>query len=159
MSPYDTLVFRHKEDRCNMDFVMPKLEWDVSYSVGVASFDAQHKYIFNYINELRDTMMGKKGHDAVDKILVSLLDYTNGHFFNEEIMLFKHEFPDFDVHKAEHDKFLSEIRGLYVRFKAGETDSRLISAEIIAVVTELLQEHIMKTDMEYTSYLNSKGVR
>jgi len=142
-----------------MNSMMSKLEWDASYSVGVEAFDSQHKLIFNYINDLRDTMMGKKGKETVDHILVSLLDYTNTHFFTEEIILYKNEYPDFDRHKAEHDKFLAEIRGLYVRFKAGDEDSRLISAEIIAVVTELLQEHIFKADKSYTGFLHSKGVK
>ncbi|MBI5178309.1 MAG: hemerythrin family protein [Nitrospinae bacterium] len=142
-----------------MDFVMPKLEWDESYSVKVGEFNDQHKLLFDYINDLRDSMMGKKGKDTVTKTLNNLLDYTNTHFFNEEIMLYKHEYPDYEKHKAAHDQFLSDIRGFYVRFHAGSADSRLISAEIIAVVTELLQEHILKADKAYAAFLNSKGVK
>jgi hemerythrin len=145
--------------RSNMDFVMPKLEWDESYSVRVGAFDDQHKLLFDYINDLRESMMGKKGGDTVKDILVSLLNYTNTHFFNEEILLYKYEYPDYDKHKAAHDQFLSEIRSFYVRFMAGSADSRLISAEIIAVVTELLQEHILKADKAYAVFLNAKGVK
>lgn len=141
-----------------MNFVMQKLEWDSSYATGLESLDNEHKMLFGYINDLRDSLIGRKGKDVVGRVLEGLLEYTNGHFFNEEILLFKLRYPDYDAHKAQHEKFLSEVRGYYVAFKSGDVDSKLMSAEITAVVTEWLQEHIMKVDKAYVPFLKSKGV-
>jgi len=138
---------------------MQKLEWDDSYATGFAALDEEHKMLFGFINDLRETLLGRKGKEVIEKVLEGLLDYTNGHFFNEEILLYKLHYPEYYAHKAAHEKFLSEVRGYYVTFKAGDADSKLISAEITAVVTEWLQEHIMKVDKAYVPFLKSKGVR
>jgi hemerythrin len=148
-----------KAGRYKVDFIMQKLEWDNSYSVGVDDFDAEHKLLFGFINDLRESLIGRKGKEIVDHVLNGLLDYANTHFFHEEILLVKHGYPDYEAHKAEHEKFLSEVRGLYVRFHADNSESKLISAEIIGVVTEWLQEHIMKIDRAYAPFLASKGVK
>ncbi|MBI3795259.1 MAG: hemerythrin family protein [Nitrospinae bacterium] len=138
---------------------MSKLEWDDIYSVGVAGLDEEHKVLFDYINDLRDSLLGKKGKDTVKKVLDGLIAYTNDHFFHEEIMLYKSGYPDYERHKVEHERLIAEIRGLYVRFHADDAESKLISAEIIAIITEWLQEHIVKIDKQYSAFLNSKGIK
>ncbi len=138
---------------------MPKIEWDQQYSVGVGKFDEQHKKLFDYLNDLRESMLGRKGKEVVAAVLDGLLDYTNGHFLDEEVAMFRTDYPDYWEHKAQHDKFLSEIRGFYVRFHAGHEDSRLISAEIVAVVTEQLQEHILIVDKAYSLHMKARGVK
>ncbi|MBI5179115.1 MAG: bacteriohemerythrin [Nitrospinae bacterium] len=111
---------------------MARLKWEDSLSTGVSLYDEQHQKLIRYVNELRDGMMGKNEGDAVEKTLVSLLDYTNTHFFDEEIELYKRDYPEYEKHKAEHDRFLWAVRGLYVRFKTGRANSRMIGAEILA---------------------------
>jgi hemerythrin len=140
------------------DSFMGRLEWDPIYSVGVTAFDNEHKVLFGFINDLRDSMLGRKGKETVEKVLEGLLDYTNTHFLNEEVTLYQYGYPKYAEHKAQHEALLSVARRLYVEFKAGATDSKIISAEIIAVCTEWLQEHIMKVDKDYMAFLKSKGV-
>ena len=138
---------------------MKKLEWDDSYSVGVHDIDAEHKFLFHFINDLQETLLGKKGRETVENVLNGLFNHASSHFIHEEILLYKNGYPEYNAHKAEHDKLLSEFRGCYVAFMAGGADSRLISAEIIAVLTEWLQEHVLKADKAYAHFLKSKAVR
>jgi len=138
--------------------VMPRLEWDDKYSLGIDKFDNQHKELFEYINELRDIMMGNRSEDMIEHTFKSILNFTMTHFLEEEIFLFKNEYPDYENHKREHDNFMNEVKGLYVQSKADKSNSKIISAEITGVLTEWIQVHIVKTDKDYVDYFRSKNI-
>lgn len=138
--------------------VMPRLEWDNKYSLGIPVFDEQHKELFEYINELRDIMMGTKSDDMIENTFKSILNFTMTHFLDEEIFLFKNQYPDYEQHKAEHDNFMNEVKGLYVQSKAERSNSKIISAEITGILTEWIQEHIVITDRKYVEYFKSKKI-
>lgn len=139
---------------------MPKLEWDELFATGIDRYDNQHKVLFDYINDLRQNAFGKAGPEAkavIEKVLNSMLNYSLTHFLDEEVELYRHRFPGFDDHKAEHDQFLIAVRDLFIRFKAGKSDMRIICAEILAVSSEWLQGHILVKDKAYGEFLKSKG--
>ncbi len=137
--------------------MMPKLEWEELFSTGIDYFDKQHKVLFGFINVLRSNTVGKRNLEVVNEVTDSLLNYTMTHFLEEEIVLCRLDFPGFADHKAEHDEFLIAVRDLYIRFKAGKSESRLIAAEIITVVSEWLQGHILVKDKAYGEFLLQKG--
>lgn len=140
---------------------MPKLEWDELFATGITRYDNQHKVLFDYINELRSITLGKSGPEArltIEKVLASLVNYTLTHFLDEEVELYRFGYPDFDDHKAEHDQFIVAVRDLYIRFRAGKSDMRIICAEILAVVSEWIQGHILVKDKAYGEFLKSKGI-
>ncbi len=133
--------------------MMPKLEWDGLFSTGIDYFDNQHKVLFGFLNVLRSNTVGKRDKEVVNEVVDSLLTYTMTHFLEEEIILCRLEYPGFAEHKAEHDEFLVAVRDLYIRFKAGKGESRSIAAEIIMVVSEWLQGHILVKDKAYGEFL------
>ncbi|MBI5636691.1 MAG: hemerythrin family protein [Nitrospinae bacterium] len=137
--------------------MMPKLEWDEIFSTGIERFDSQHKVLFGFLNVLRANALGKRDKEVVNEVTDSLLTYTMTHFLEEEITLCRLEYPGYADHKAEHDQFLIAARDLYIRFKAGKSESRIIAAEIITVVSEWLQGHILVKDKAYGEFLLQKG--
>lgn len=139
--------------------MMGKLSWDESFSVGVTRFDDQHKVLFGYINELYDAMRDKKEREVVGPVLEKLLNYTLTHFFEEEIELLKTGYPGFTRHKEAHDKLVAVVREYYIRFRVGNEPGRKMLIEIIAVLNDWLNEHIMIVDKSYSAWLNSRGVR
>ncbi len=137
---------------------MNKFEWTEDYSVKVDRFDAQHRRLFIYINQVHDAMSYAADQKVVEEILGNLVDYTMTHFLEEEVELLASDYPDYDRHKQAHDDFVSKIRGLLVRFKASKKMSRILCAEIFAVLTDWLTNHIMVVDQAYADYLNKRGV-
>lgn len=138
---------------------MSKLKWDPSFSVGIEKYDNQHKAIIDYINKLHDSLHVKDNRDTVSEILTNMTDYTVSHFLDEEVELYKHNYPGYNAHKELHDKLVAEVRSFQVSFRVGKVSSRKISIEIIAVLTEWLVNHILKVDKQYTDFLVSKGVK
>ena len=133
--------------------MMQKLEWEELFSTGIEHFDNQHKVLFGFLNVLRANTVGKRDKEVVNEVIDSLLNYTMTHFLEEEIVLCRLEFPGYAEHKAEHDEFLVAVRDLYIRFKAGKCESRSMAAEIVTVVSEWLQGHILVKDKAYGEFL------
>lgn len=141
-----------------MNITMPAIKWDEKYSVGVPKMDEDDRVFFEFLNTLCDSMMGKmENKKQSEKTLISLLNFTMGHMLGEEVMLYKSDYPQIEKHIAEHDRYLSELRRMYVRYFAGDMDSRIMSAEMIGLLTELLQEHILRDDKMVGEFLNSNS--
>jgi hemerythrin-like metal-binding protein len=132
------------------------IEWDNSYSVGIQSFDGQHKKIFGMINALHAAMVEKKTREAMGKTLEELVEYTRTHFADEEVLMEKHKFPEYGQHKRAHDELIVQVNDLYHRFRLGEP---VISVELFGFLMNWLKNHIQGVDKKYTAFLNAKGVR
>lgn len=135
---------------------MPLMEWDNSYSVGVAEFNEQHKKLFGLINTLNDAMKAGKSKDALGDVLKGLIDYTATHFAAEEKMMLTHDYLQTQMHKGEHDKLVKQVLKLQDEFKAGKM---MLSMEVMNFLKDWLNTHIAVSDKKYGSFFNAKGIR
>ena len=134
---------------------MALLAWNDTYSVKVRQFDEQHKKLIVMINQLHDAMRVGKGADAVGEVLKSLIDYTSTHFAAEERLMKMHSYPEYELHKKEHNLLVMEVLDIQKSMKEG---TKPLSMNMMAFLKEWLVKHIQGDDRKYGSYLNSKGV-
>lgn len=134
---------------------MPIITWTPSISVSVAEFDAQHKKLIDYINELFDAMKVGKANDVVGKILANLITYTKLHFANEEKNMVKFSYPEYAQHKAEHDALTSKVIEFQDKFNRGQVT---VSIELMNFLKEWLTKHITGTDKKYGPFFNQNGL-
>ncbi len=141
--------FTYKSD------TMTLMDWNDALSVNVGEVDKHHKILINLINEVyRGVMLKwpeKKIHDTLDE----LVNFTHTHFAYEERLFDKHGYPDQKAHALKHKELLAQVGELVTRFKSGEAG---IGTEMLSFLKDWLVKHIMGTDQQYTSFLNSKGV-
>lgn len=137
---------------------IPKIKWDENLSVNIIKIDYGHKLIIGYINCLFDSMMAQTTEKTEEELFKSILDFIPEHFLNEEVEMYRHRYPDRAEHREIHDRFLSSLRELYVWYRSGTTDSVLISLELLALLTEWLQDHVLKIDKVCGRHLNARGV-
>lgn len=135
---------------------MALFTWNNSYSVGVAEIDGQHQEIMRMINELNESMLKGKGKEAVGGILSKLINYTASHFGVEEKLMAKHGYPEYEEHKAKHDKMVGKVLALQKDVNAGKLT---VSSEVMSFLQDWLNKHIMGTDKKYGPFLNGKGVQ
>jgi hemerythrin len=135
-----------------MDFI----RWKEAYSVQVQEIDEQHKKLFSLINHLADAMKVGKGRDVLAVVLTELVDYTDYHFKTEELLFQQHEYPDFEKHKRMHDDLTGKARSLKASFDGGNTK---LSVDLMLLLSNWLNDHILREDRKYGPYLNSKGVQ
>ena len=133
------------------------MEWGPKLSVGVGSFDTEHKKLVSMVNELFDAINAGKGKERLGTILDALIGYTATHFQHEEQAMQATGYADFARHKQEHDALTKQVIEVQKKFAGGATAA--LSAEVMAFLKNWLIKHIMGTDKAYTAHLNAKGIK
>jgi hemerythrin len=129
---------------------MPIFEWDDSYSVGNREIDGHHQHLFELLNRMYDDFTGGVSPRELQPILDELIDYATYHFSAEEARMTSAAYPEFEVHKKEHDRFIKRV--VEMQLDLPNRESRLY-LEALTFLRNWLAEHILKPDMRYRRYL------
>ena len=132
------------------------IDWAPNLSIGIQSFDTEHKKLVGYLNELNSAMMAGSGKAACERILTGLISYTKTHFANEERIFDLYHYPDAEAHKQEHVNLIREVGSFYERFQRNEV---ALSVSLLQFLESWLKNHIQVTDKKYGVFLNAKGLR
>ena len=132
------------------------LQWKDEYSVGIESIDQQHKKLINLINQLQTAVKYSTGEEFEREALNELVDYTKTHFSYEEGVLEQNAYPDFEAHKAQHEKMISKVEEVLAEY---EKDSDTAMTNALNFLSEWLINHINGTDKQYSHFLIDKGVK
>lgn len=135
---------------------MSYLEWSDSFSVKVKEIDDQHKKLIGMINKLHDAMLANRGREVQEEIIFEMLEYVSYHFTTEEKYMSSFAYPDYEAHKREHLEFAAEVADLKARIDRG---ALMLSIMPLSLLRDWLQNHILVTDMKYSEFLNSKGLK
>lgn len=134
---------------------MALIEWSDSLSVGVATFDEQHKKLIAMINNLNDAMKVGKSKEVLGGILKGVIDYTATHFASEEKAFDQFGYLQALAHKVEHKKLVAKVTQFDKEFREGKA---MMSIEIMNFLKEWLSTHILGTDKKYGPFLREKGM-
>jgi hemerythrin len=132
------------------------VEWKDSYSVGIDSIDQQHKKLLGLINQLQTAVDYSTGEEFEREALDELVDYTKTHFTYEEGLLEQNDYPDFEPHKAQHEKMIREVERVLAEYEKDHDTAMQNAADYLK---DWLINHINGTDKEYSSHLIGKGVK
>lgn len=135
------------------------LKWKDSFSCNVKEIDNQHKRLFEIgaslftIASLNDEF---DHYDEILKIIGELKDYTVYHFGYEEKLMKELGYSEFDEHKAEHEAFIRKV----LKFESEDLDVKQAESvmNLIVFVADWVTAHILKTDIKYKPFFNSKGI-
>jgi len=132
---------------------MSFFQWKDSMSVGIDEIDKQHMHLVSLIDDLYNAMSQGQGQNELDRIFQELFDYTKTHFFTEEKHMFVHQYPGYEEHKQEHEKFVEKIKSYKETFDAGDQKA---AVKVANFLKDWLTNHIMKTDQQYGPYLRER---
>jgi hemerythrin len=129
-----------------------QLVWNDGYSVNVESMDQQHMKLVGMLNTMSEAMAQQEGEDALDVIFKNLLDYVAIHFADEEALMRKYRYPEYDEHKKKHEAITREV----IAMKNNNDDSHAVkSVKMLRFLTDWLTKHIMGTDKKYGKFIAS----
>lgn len=134
---------------------MPLIEWDEKYSVGIQQIDEQHKQLIDLINALHDARCVDNGRESLATILHGLVSFAARHFTMEEDLLVQYEYPEFESHRREHDRFVQKVSDFHEDLNDGAS---ALSDDVMYFLRDWLIHHILGTDMKYSSFLKEKGL-
>ncbi|MCL2444217.1 MAG: hemerythrin family protein [Treponema sp.] len=128
--------------------------WDESYLLGNEQVDAQHRQLFDIVNNLVNNCKSDSDTEKMKNALNFLVDYTVQHFDDEEALQIKINYPEYENHKKLHDDFKLVVVDLVNRFNTSGSTSGL-GDDVKAIVIKWLVNHIMSEDKKIGVHLQN----
>jgi hemerythrin-like metal-binding protein len=129
--------------------------WEPRFSVGVTELDAQHKNLFDLINDYYDCISRGLAREAVAKVIDALAQYSRYHFSYEEKLMRKYGYTEVETQVAEHQKFIDAVVDFQARYSAG---TLLTPVEVSNFLKSWITGHILVSDMRYADCFRKSGV-
>jgi hemerythrin len=129
--------------------------WDGSLVTGNTMIDEQHQNLFQAINDLLQTCEEGKGKDELKKSLDFLTNYTIKHFFEEETLQKKYNYPDHPNHHKYHEAFKETVRDLSHQLIMGGATDALIQ-EVQNQIGGWLVSHIQVEDKKVAAHVKAQ---
>jgi hemerythrin len=117
--------------------------WKSEYSVGHPEIDHQHRYLFELWTMLDSIKNQQDNRLSLEQALLSLFDYVEIHFENEEKHLAAH--PEIETHQKIHADFIKQAKTFMEEFHNESLDIHTV----IDFLLDWLIHHIVETDIRY----------
>lgn len=128
--------------------------WNSSYCVNIDEMDKQHKKQLEYLDEINVGLTDNITNDEIIEILNSLYQFSKKHFHDEEELMKRYNFNDYENHKNIHNELLRKILVFEEELTKGIMDKSFVAV----ILKEWLLQHILEEDVKYSRYLNSQGI-
>ena len=126
------------------------ITWKPEYNIGIQEMDDQHMKLVELINNYCHAIVDGASKKEIFSVLDDVVDYAGYHFGDEESLLRKYGYPDYDDHIQIHQQVVSELLYHYKRYKSGVEEE---SVEIMRFLKNWLIGHIMRQDRKYANFI------
>lgn len=121
---------------------MAPIAWKESYSVGIEAVDHEHRELIELVNRLQAAMLRAEDADAIEAAFGDLLRGISAHFALEERFMRGHGYDQLDVHKADHERLLDQLRDIMDgHVAAGADGANQLAASLDAWFSEHFRTH------------------
>ncbi len=136
---------------------MALIEWSDTMSVKIPSIDAQHKKLVEMLNTLHESIVKGNAKEVLSDVFDSLAQYTVEHFEYEGKLFKEFGYEDSEKHTIEHQDLVKQVVELKQKMESEE--GFMLGLEVMTFLKKWLTEHILGSDMDYSSFLVSKGIQ
>ena len=134
------------------------IEWNDSYKLGEESVDAQHRRLFELLNDLVDSCYPENEVEQVRETLDFLVNYTVQHFTDEEVLQIACGYPDYKRHVKLHEEFKKTVGELVREFnETGSTEE--LRSNLNRTVVRWLVNHIYGEDKKIGVHITESGYK
>tara|TARA_A100001015_G_C15029452_1_gene732347 strand:+ start:2288 stop:2683 length:396 start_codon:yes stop_codon:yes gene_type:complete len=126
-----------------------KNDWNSKLNTGFEVVDNHHKDIF-FLDDLLHSYIQTHDKSFLDEIIDFLNDHMEPHFKEEESIMKKHQFQDYDYHSAQHDIFIKKIHDIISIYKNQPDFGTHIIFKLRQLIDQLII-HIQQVDIKLGS--------
>ena len=134
---------------------MEIINWSNEFSVGVKEMDEQHKKLIGMINRLIEEQKILTEPKTIADLLTEMTDYAQVHFRAEEYLMAEYGYDHKTQQEKQHLAFIDKTIAFY---SASDLGPNILSTALLDYLRTWLIGHILKEDMKYKEFFNSKGV-
>ena len=124
------------------------ISWNDEMSVGIPEIDEDHKKLLGLIHELNQSITYRKSVDEIKNRVQFIVADAERHFSLEERLFKEMNYPDTEVHAANHAQALLSLKSIMNDFEPYGHDSGWVDASLR--IRDILMGHIQYDDMKYT---------
>lgn len=128
------------------------IEWQESLATGIDVIDNQHKELFKRMHHLDRSLTDENLTSLIEETLDFLVVYVELHFADEEKVMAEGDYPEYQLHKYEHARFLDEVHKLTNHL---EPDAKYARYILHSVILEWVNNHILKVDKKMALWLRT----
>lgn len=139
----------------NKVMLMPIVEWNDGFLIGVEMFDEHHKRLVSLLNQSYDEFVGGAPITTSSDLLDELFEYAAYHFEAEDLWMGKSLYPGREQHIWEHTIFAQQLNRIRQDFIDRKTSTPL---EIMTFLKEWLANHILKSDADMGHFIASRKI-
>ena len=129
---------------------MEKIQWLAEYNIGLELIDTQHQKLVEILNNLNEVKK-EKNIESLIRAFHDLICYSRIHFFDEEEIMKKINYPKYEEHKLEHKFFIDKLEEIN---KEIYEKNVYVSLSMRIFLTDWLVDHILTTDKGLIPYIN-----
>lgn len=136
------------------------MKWTEDLSVGVEIIDSQHRELFSRITDLVDAIRQHTCKHKIGDVVRFLDEYIVFHFGEEENIMRKYGYTEYEQHKKQHEFFIDKFGELKKELpmleggtKPGSYD---LSVETNQVVVDWILEHIAMVDKRFGAFMKDR---
>lgn len=126
--------------------------WTEDLRVGNQAIDEDHQHLFALLDNLQHTMPTGLVTQEAAVIVDDLAEYVASHFRREEEFMLRIGYPEYPMHKAEHDRFVSEVHALQSRLGRG---AQTLTLSIDRMLSDWLRRHVLVMDKALAASLKT----
>ena len=130
------------------------IAWDNMLKIGDEKVDTQHKMLFDLLNVLVRQCINGSNAETLKDTLDFLANYTVQHFYDEETLQIRYNFPEYRKHKQMHEDFKLAVTGLVQRFVESGSSNALYD-DVNSIVIQWLVGHIQQEDKKIGLHIRS----
>jgi len=123
--------------------------WTDDLSVNNVDIDNEHKQLFALLDSFYQGLMDDSPKLRLQELIIGLIDYTKNHFTREEAYMRRLAFPEYEMHKKQHDLFIAKAESFHAKLKAGKM---ILSLEVTNFLKDWLVNHIKGSDQKYARF-------
>jgi hemerythrin len=128
------------------EIVMPIVEWQDTFSIGIYTFDAHHKHLIMLLNTFYDDFDSGSSEERLAILIDDLINYAKYHFDAEEEWMKMHEYFRYAEHREQHEFFIKSITGVQ---KDVVKDKKSLSYQVLIFLFNWFTNHILIADAEF----------
>jgi hemerythrin len=130
------------------------LQWTPALAVGVEEIDDQHRELFRRAGKLLEGLHRGEP-EEIGGLVDFLHEYAVRHFGAEETLMREARFSGYLRHKAEHDRFISDLLALS-REHERKGPGAFLSLQVSHWLAQWLKGHVSGTDAELGRFLQRR---
>jgi len=129
-------------------------QWNDALSTGFADIDLQHKKLIHIIDDVNNKILAapEEYSTQMSKVLKQLTDYTGYHFSEEEKFMASFNYPDFAIHKKEHEEFIQQVKAQIHTLSRENPDK---GYNFYRFLGNWLLSHIAKEDQKWAAFIKT----